>query len=210
MSVELLREKPFFDRLLLFCSRWSPKLDRVLVIESGARAASERFLARLYVQEPARKVDLLTCYASPPAAFDAARGEVFYTQKARGSRARMELMRTFRDAEYSAICMLCTGDDIMTKWKWAMVLRLPAKVMIVNESADTFWLDRGHLRELRGMARDRIGGAWLIPLRIAGQAITLPFTICILAGFAAVVHGRRLWRLRQHSLTGPQRYNHNV
>jgi hypothetical protein len=196
MSVESLREKPFFDRLLLFCSRWSPKLDRVLVIESGARTASERFLARLYKQEPARKVDLLTCYDSPPAAFDSARGQVFYTHKARGKRARLELFRTFRDSGYSAICMLCTGDDIMTKWKWAMVVRLPAKVMIVNESADTFWLDRGHLRQLRGMAHDRIGSAWLIPFRIAGQAFALPFTICILVTFAAVVHGRRLWRLR--------------
>lgn len=196
MNVELLREKPFFHRLLLFCSRWSPKLDRVLVVESGARAASERFLARLYKQEPARRVDLLTCYASPPDAFDTSRGQVFYTHKARGRRARLELFRTVREAEYSALCMLCTGDDIMTKWKWAMVLKLPAKVMIVNESADTFWLDRGHLRELRGMARDRIGSAWLIPFRVASQAIALPFTICILVSFAALVHGRRLWRLR--------------
>jgi hypothetical protein len=106
--------------------------------------------------------------------------------------------------------MLCTGDDIMTKWKWAAVLRVPAKVMIVNESADTFWLDRGHIRELRGMARDRIGSAWLLPLEIAYQVIALPFTIFILVGFAAVVHGRRLWRLRHGCPRTPGRYNHNV
>jgi hypothetical protein len=197
MSVDSLRQSPLFDRLLFLLSRWSPKLERVLVIESGARSAAERFLARLYVEEPAEQVDVLTCYDSPPRTFDASRGRVFYTHKAQTGSARAHLFRGFREARYSAVCMLCTGDDIMTKWKWAAAARLRAKVMIVNENADTFWLDRGHLRELRGMARDRVGSAWLIPIRIAYQALAFPFTITVLLGFAALAHGRRLWHLRR-------------
>ena len=196
MRVDSLRQTPPFNRLLFLLSRWTPKLERVLVIESGARGAAEKFLARLYIEEPAHLVDLLTCYGSPPASFDPGRGQIFYTHKARSGSARAELFREFRAARYSAVCMLCTGDDIMTKWKWMAALRVPAKVMIVNESADTFWLDRGHIRELKGMARDRVGSAWLMPLRIAYQIVAFPFTISILLGFAAVAHGKRLWRLR--------------
>jgi hypothetical protein len=197
MRVESFRQTPPFDRLLFLLSRWTPKLDRVLVIESGARPAAERFLTRLYIEEPAHLVDLLTCYGSAPAAFDPARGQIFYTHRAQSGGARAELFRGFRAADYSAVCMLCTGDDIMTKWKWAAAVRVPAKVMIVNENADTFWLDRGHIRELKGMARDRVGSAWLMPLRIAYQILAFPFTVSVLLTFAAVVHGRRLWRLRQ-------------
>lgn len=205
-----MRQTPPFDRLLFLLSRWTPKLERVLVIESGARDAAEQFLARLYKEEPARLVDLLTCYGSPPAAFDSTRGKIFYTQKAQNGGARRELFRAFRASRYTAVCMLCTGDDIMTKWKWSAAARVPAKVLIVNENADTFWLDRGHLRELRGMAHDRIGSAWLIPLRIAFQVAAFPFTVSILLGFAALAHGRRFWYLHRRKAAGAGRYNHNV
>ena len=30
----------------------------------------------------------------------------------------------------------------MTKWKWLIALRIPAKVFIVNENGDYFWLHR--------------------------------------------------------------------
>jgi hypothetical protein len=95
----------------------------------------------------------------------------------------------------------------MTKWKWVIVARVPAKVMIVNESGDTFWLDRGHLRELAGILSNRPA---LMPLRIASQLIALPFTMCILVSFAALAHGRRLWRMKRGPVTRAERYNHNV
>lgn len=196
MRFASLRNKPPFNRLLLLLSRWTPELERVLVIESGSRRAAERFLTQLYMEEPAQRVDVLTCYGSAPTAFDPDRGQVFHTHKVKGGGARGELFRSFAAARYSAVCILCTGDDIMTKWKWAAALRIPAKVMIVNESADTFWLDRGHLRELRHMARDRVGNAWLMPLRFAAQVLVFPFTVSILLTFAAVAHGKRLWRRR--------------
>ena len=65
------------------------------------------------------------------------------------------LFRIYSSSGYSAVCVLCTGDRIMTKWKWVAALRIPAKVMIVNENADNFWLDRGHLRNIRAMALER-------------------------------------------------------
>jgi hypothetical protein len=196
MRFASLRDKPPLDRILFLLSRWSPELERVLLIESGARRAAERFLTQLYREEPAQRVDVLTCYGSAPAGFDPGRGQVFHTHKAQSGGARSELFRTLAAAHYSAVCILCTGDDIMTKWKWAAALRIPAKVMIVNESADTFWLDRGHLRQLRDMARDRVGDAWLMPLRLAAQVLAFPFTASVLLSFAAVAHGKRRWRLK--------------
>jgi len=43
MRFASLRQSPPFDRLLFLLSRWTPKLDRVLVIESGARPAASGF-----------------------------------------------------------------------------------------------------------------------------------------------------------------------
>ena len=34
---------------------------------------------------------------------------------------------------------------MLLKWKWAIALRLPAKVFLINENGDYFWFDRGHL-----------------------------------------------------------------
>ena len=51
--------------------------------------------------------------------------------------------------------MICSGEPVMMKWKWALALRIPAKDFIINENGDYFWLDRGHLdliRQIRAVA----------------------------------------------------------
>lgn len=190
------RQTPVFDRLLFLLSRWTPELDRVLVIESGSRSAAERYLTELYIKEGAQAVDVLTCYSVPPATFDTGKGHVYFTHKAQTGAARDALFRQFSEARYSAVCMLCTGENIMTKWKWVAAARIPAKVMIVNESADSFWLDRGHWRELRRMANDRYGLTTVSLLKLAVQAAAIPFTLTVLLSFAAWAHTRRLLRAR--------------
>jgi hypothetical protein len=158
----------------------------------------------LYSKEKSEYVDVLTCYNSAPASFDAARGHVFYTHDAKGSAARNQLLKEFASSGYSALCVLCTGDDIMTKWKWIAALRVPAKVLIVNENADSFWLDRGHYRDLGHMADERLGLSRLELLRFVYQIVAFPFTLLILIAFAAWVHTRRLLRKRP---TPPQVLN---
>ncbi|HXE15364.1 MAG TPA: hypothetical protein VN633_24780 [Bryobacteraceae bacterium] len=193
MQVDSFRNKPPFDRLLLFASRWTPKLRHVLLIESGSRDAAGKFLAEIYGLAENERVDVLTCYRTAPNAFDAARGRIFFTHDAQ-NRGRGELFEVLSQSGYSAICMLCTGDSIMTKWKWAAAARIPAKVLIVNENADSFWLDRGHLRDLRNLLIERSGMKQMTPLRTLAHAIAFPFTLAILVSFAGYMKSRRVLR----------------
>jgi hypothetical protein len=193
VNIESLRQTPVLDRFLFLLSRWTPEPERVLLVESGLRSAADLFLQDMYQDGRLRRLDVLTCYGSAPPSFDPARGEIFFTHQ---TQSRTELFRRLSGAGYSSTCLLCTGDDIMTKWKWAVALRVPAKVMIVNESADTFWLDRGHLRELKQMTHDRVGITRLMLVRLLWQIVAFPFVLLALLSFAAVAHTRRAWRLR--------------
>lgn len=188
--------------MLFLLSRWTPPLDRVLFIESGSRKAGEQFLEHLYVKERAQTVDVLTCYSTLPRSFDPAKGRVFYTHDAPSGTTRDRLFRSLAASHYSAICMLCTGDNIMTKWKWIAAVRVPAKVLIVNENADSFWLDRGHYRDLGRMSNERLGLSRLAPLSFLYQVIAFPFTLVVLIGFAARVHTGRLLRRRRARAAG--------
>jgi uncharacterized protein YjiS (DUF1127 family) len=194
ISFKFLRQTPPFDRMLFLLSRWTPPLDRVLFIESGCRMAAEQFVEHLYSNERAQTIDVLTCYSTPPRSFDSAKGRVFFTHDASTGPARERLFRSLAASRYSAICMLCTGHDVMTKWKWIAAMRVPAKVLIVNENADAFWLDRGHCRELGRMSNERLGLSRLAPLSFLHAAIAFPFTFIVLIGFAARVHIARLIR----------------
>lgn len=194
MKFDSLRHTPPFNRLLLLLSRWSPEFDKVLVVESGARAAADQFLQALYKEERPNRVDILTCYGNAPAAFDMGKGHAYLTQHALGGAARKQLFQELAASRYSAVCVLCTGDPIMTKWKWMVALRIPAKLMIVNENADTFWLDRGHVAKARRMVQERMGLHRITPLRILSQALRFPVTLIVLLAYAAFVHARR--RLR--------------
>ena len=194
MMLRAARETPPLDRLLFLASRWTPKLKRVLVIESGSRLAACQFLNELYGLPENEQVDVLTCYATPPDSFDGVRGRVLFTHQAQGGSARTELFRMLAKSQYSAVCVLCTGDSIMTKWKWMTALRVPAKVLIVNENADSFWLDRGHLRNVRDMLIERSGAREMTPLRSLGQILAFPAVLTILLTFAAYMKTRRILR----------------
>ncbi len=205
MALASFRQTPLLNRVLFLLSRWTPQPERVLLVESGLRSAADLFLQDLYQDERLTRVDVLTCYGSPPQSFDPAKGQVFFTHQ---TQSRSALFRQLSRSGYSATCLLCTGDDIMTKWKWAVALQVPAKVMIVNESADTFWLDRGHLRELKQMAHDRVGITRLMLVRLLWQALAFPFILLFLSSFAAAVHLRRWWRMPGSD--SRKRYNHSV
>jgi hypothetical protein len=89
---------------------------------------------------------------------------------------------------------MCTGESVMTRWKWATAIKVPAKVLIVNENADYFWLNRRNWRVIRAMLKHRVGLQGLGPLRLTQQIIAFPFTVLLLLGFAARVHARRILR----------------
>ena len=82
----------------------------------------------------------------------------------------------------------------MTKWKWAIATRLPAKVFLVNENGDYFWLDRGHWRSIRSFVLFRAGLTGSSAVRTLARLLLFPFTLAYLLLYASTVHMRRAWR----------------
>ena len=121
------------------------EMSHVLLVESGPAALAERFLAHLYASHPAQRVDLLTCVEGEPIGLQLDRGSVTNVQLYRGFAARRALIRDFARAGYGVVAIFCTGHNIMTRWKWAIAVRVPAKVLIVNENGDYFWLDSNRI-----------------------------------------------------------------
>jgi hypothetical protein len=175
-------------------SRRTPSFDRILLIESGRRQVCERFLLHLYHVRQAKHVDLLSCYTDAPVGFDTNRGRAFFTHQATTASARNNLFRNLRKRGYSAVCVLCTGDPIMTKWKWMAAARVPSKVLIVNENTDFYWLDIHHWRNANAMLRHRMGLHGSGPFRVLADVFAFPVALTLLIAYAAGVHARRLLR----------------
>jgi hypothetical protein len=97
--------------------------------------------------------------------------------------------------EYRVTGVLCAAEPIMTKWKWWLAAKVPAKLFIINENADYFWVDRWHFGQLRRFAIYRLGltGAAAVPA--LARLLCFPFTLTWLLLYAGTVHLRR--KLRQ-------------
>lgn len=159
------------------------------MVESGSRFVLEKFLAS---RDASLKPDLVTCYAGEPRGFS---GDVFRVQDYTTPDTRAALLRELQNNRYDVIGILCTDEAIMTKWKWLLAARIPAKLFIINENADWFWVDYSHLGTIWHFFSFRAGmsgaGAVTTPLRL----LLFPFTLLYLALFAIRVHIRR--RLRE-------------
>ena len=90
--------------------------------------------------------------------------------------------------------MICSGEPILMKWKWAIALRIPAKIFLINENADYFWLDRGHLDLIRQIVLLRSGLAGAGAVRTLARVVSFPFTFMYLVLYATAVHARRALR----------------
>ena len=82
----------------------------------------------------------------------------------------------------------------MAKWKWAIALRLAAKVFIINENGDYFWFDRMHLDPIRQFVLYRSGLAGSGAVRTLVRLISFPFTLLYLVLYATSAHARRALR----------------
>ncbi|HUP04832.1 MAG TPA: hypothetical protein VMU19_12640, partial [Bryobacteraceae bacterium] len=140
-------------------------------------------------------IDVATCYGSLPAGFDPAATRLYRLNECRGAAARLRLMREMAARPYSHVGIVCSAEPILARWKWMLALRLPAKVFIINENGDFFWVDRSHLSSVRRFAVARAGLAGMGAVRTPARLIALPFTLAALALYAAAVHARRLTRL---------------
>ncbi len=175
-----------------FLRRGNPPFTKVLLVESGSRSLIENLLPGLYkVYGDQLEVDLVTCYAGVPTGF---RGEVFRVTDYSGRAGRKRLYAELKTRKYPIAGIICSGEPIMTKWKWALALQLPVKVFVLNENADYFWFDVGQWRVMSHFALYRAGltGAAAVPT--IARLVFFPVTLSYLMLYAAFVHLRRKLR----------------
>jgi hypothetical protein len=176
-------------RLKRFLSKRVPPLQRIVLVESGAREIFEKLLPALYGHCP--HIDVVTCFGGPPANFDTSRGDVYEIGDYQGRDGRKRLYSELWAKSYSAVGVICADQDIMTKWKWAIAAQLPGKLFIVNENVDYFWVDRGNWKLLRHFILFRAGLSGADAVRTLTQLAIFPFTVLFLLLWAAQAHARR-------------------
>lgn len=175
-----------------FLSQHIPPFRRVLLVESGSRYLLEDLIPGVYDNHPeCEAVDLVTCYPGLPSTFDEASGRTFRVWEYSGRARRKVLYEELKTRHYDVVGIICSGEPVMTKWKWSLAARLPAKVFILNENGDYFWLDRSNLGTIRHFALFRMGLAGMQGVRTVAGLALLPFTLTYLLMYAAWVHLRR-------------------
>ena len=172
-----------------------PDVDSILLVESGSRGLLEKVLPGLRETWGSDlPIDLVSCYASLPQGFDAATTRVYRVSDYRGRDGRRRLYRELQARRYSLLGIVCSEEPLMLKWKWALTAQVPAKVFIINENGDYFWLDRLHLRPIRQFVLLRAGLAGTGAVRTLARVISFPFTLLFLLLYATSVHARRAMR----------------
>jgi hypothetical protein len=176
----------------LFFRQRIPPLTRIALVESGPRELYEILLPFFY--KDSREIDLVTCFAGVPATFRTDVGKVFHIGDYQGSEGRARLVNEMRARNYAAIGIICADQPIMIKWKWMLAARVPAKLFIVNENGDHFWVDYSNWRIIRHFILFRAGLSGADAVRTITQLLLFPFTVIYLLAYAAVVHARRALR----------------
>ena len=177
-----------------FLRKRIPPFTRVLLIESGSRDLFEELLRGLYDIHPGMRADLITCYEGVPSTFRADAGQVYRVTEYPTAANRKRLYQVLSANRYVIAGMICSNQPIMTKWKWVLAGRLPAKIFILNENGDYFWLDRGHLSNIRNFVLVRAGLTGSGAVRTLARLVSFPFTLLYLILYALTVHLRRKLR----------------
>ena len=171
-----------------------PEPAAILLVESGSRGILERMLPPLRQSwGKGVPIDLVSCFATLPKGFPP-ETRLYRVADYRGPEGRGKLYRELAANGYSHVGMICSAEPLMTKWKWMLAARLPAKVLVINENADYFWLDRLHLSNIWAFVLLRTGLAGNGAVRILAQLFSFPFTFAYLLLYAASVHTRRAFR----------------
>lgn len=175
-----------------FFTRRTPPFTRVLLIESGSRRLFDSFIPSLYQFYEGVEIDLVTCFAGVPEGFH---GKTYPVADYQGRAGRKRLYAELRERGYPIIGMICSGETIMTKWKWALAAHVPAKVFALNENGDYFWVDWAHWRIMLHFALFRAGltGAAAIPT--IARLVFFPVSLSYLLVYAGIIHLRRSLRM---------------
>ncbi|MBZ5728202.1 MAG: hypothetical protein LAP87_24850 [Acidobacteriia bacterium] len=178
-----------------FLTGRQPEATAILLVESGSRGIVEGLVGGLRASwGEGVPIHLVSCFATLPEGFDSATTRVYRVGDYRGRQARGKLYRELAGNRYSHLGIVCSGEPLMTKWKWALALRLRAKIFVVNENGDYFWLDRRHLGNVGRFVLFRAGLEGAGAVRTIVRVVTFPFTFLYLLLYATVVHARRALR----------------
>ncbi len=175
-----------------FFSQRIPDFNRVLIVESGSRELLDNLLPGLNeLYGDTMTVDLLTCYAGHPVGFLPEKGKLYRVTDYPDSESRARLFRELRKNDYQIVGIICSGEPIMTKWKWMTAWKINAKLFVLNENVDYLWADYSNWRIIAEFFAFRTGltgtGAVMTPVRV----LLFPFTFLYLLLFAAWVNMRR-------------------
>ena len=176
-----------------FFRRYIPKFERILLVESGSRYLADALLPGLEKLYPDMQLDLVTCFAGLPKGFREDRGRVWRVTDYQGRSARSRLYAEIASRRHTICGIICTGEPIMTKWKWILAARSSGKVFILNENGDYFWLDYSNWTTIRHFILFRTGLAGAGAARTLLRLVLLPFTLAYLLLYAATLHLRRRW-----------------
>ncbi|HNY39767.1 MAG TPA: hypothetical protein PKJ41_05210 [Bryobacteraceae bacterium] len=180
----------------LFFKRRIPHFERVLLVESGSRYLLEALLPGIYHHHPQlERVDVITCFPGAPATFDHSRGEILRVHQFQGGAGRARLYQNLKKTDYNICGIVCSGEAVMTKWKWAIAAHAPAKVFILNENGDYFWVDYSQIPVMRKFVLYRAGLSGANAVSTIGRLALFPFTLGYLLAFAGWVHLRRKVRM---------------
>jgi hypothetical protein len=178
-----------------FLTRRLPEANAILLVESGSRALVERLIPSLRATWGDEiSIDLVTCYPTLPHGFEPQNTHLYHIAEYRGPGGRGKLFGELAAKRYAVMGIVCSDEALMTKWKWWLALRIPAKIFVINENGDYFWLDRGHLGPLREFVLYRSGLAGAGAVRTLARLVSFPFTLAYLLLYATVVHARRALR----------------
>ena len=167
----------------------------MLLVESGTRGLLEGLIGGLRQSWGDRIfIDLVSCYATLPKGFHAETTRIYRVADYRGHQARSRLYGELARNRYSVMGIVCSGEPVMTKWKWMLAFRVPAKIFIINENGDYFWFDRKHFGAIRRFVLYRSGLAGAGAVRTLARCISFPFTLLYLLLYATIIHTRRALR----------------
>jgi len=159
-----------------------------LLVESGSRHITDVVIPRMrgHFGESV-PIELVTCFPAAPAGL----AGVYNVNDYRGRKQRLALVRELRGRGYAVAGIVYSGEPMLKTWKWVLAAALPAKLLVINENGDWFWLDRAHWPHIRRFLKHRAGLADAGMVRAFARVVIFPFTLSYLLLYAAAAHFRR-------------------
>ncbi len=177
-----------------FLRKKVPPIERMLLIESGPRSDALELIPQLRASVcGAAPLDLFTCLPDDPDGLGAS-ARRWRSFNAATHTERWRMLLELRRQRHAAATVLCSNSPLLALWKVALILLLPAKILVVDKEQGHFWLDIAHWRQAARLAVSRSDVRNPEFLRAVANVAFLPIGLCILLAFAAKVHLAKFMR----------------